>query len=614
MKKITILLALFAIATSSLFAQFQFSKKLLFVAKLEGDQEVPPLLTTAVGEASFSLNASRDTLCINLTVNGLSGPMTGAHIHEGPVGGIGSVVVDLTGFIIGSRVSAVITAPQLTPEFISKMMGNAYYINVHTAAHPNGEIRGQIGLEADIPFTASLDGAQETPAVSTNATGLAVFDLSRNMISMRITGYFQNLSGPITGIHLHSGAPGVAGSVVADLMSGLNQNKLDITVDPSAYGIDLMNGNIYLNVHTSAHPNGEIRGQVNKQLSMSFDAYLDGTQEVPAVSTNAKATGMMTFSPAMDTIWYDFLASGLSGAITSAHFHTGVAGVAGPVAINLGPGINGNRVKGMITGSNIPAGFMDDCLTGKVYVNIHTTAHSGGEIRGQLMRYVREGYTYIIDATQETPPTASSGIGSGIASVDRDIDNLHFRMIVDGLSGPITSAHFHEAQTGVAGPVIFDLTPYFSLSGTSDVAFNYWMSSAGFDQSMAALFFANRVYVNIHTAAFANGEVRGQVTSGGNCSNTSTGIHALTPLLMDINLYPNPLTGDVLTASFDALTSGNGQATIFDISGRKVGQEDIRVSSGRNIYNFKASLQPGLYMLRFELNEQQQFISSFVKN
>src|SRR5205085_1453121 len=121
---------------------------------------------------------------INVTVKGLSSPITGAHIHEAPVGGTGSVVVSLTNNIIGNRISAVITAPTLDDLFIERLLNGSFYINVHTTNFPDGEIRGQIELESDYPFMAKLDGNQETPSVSTTATGLTVLDLSRSMTTL----------------------------------------------------------------------------------------------------------------------------------------------------------------------------------------------------------------------------------------------------------------------------------------------------------------------------------------------------------------------------------------------------------------------------------------------
>jgi hypothetical protein len=609
MKKFTLALLLCTAAFITTYSQPAFTSNLLFVAKLEGDQEVPPLTTTAVGEASFALNATHDTLCINVTVKGLSGPIASVQIYQGPIGGIGTSVVDLTSSIVGTRISTYITAPQLSPQFIAAMMGNQYYLNVHTSANPGGEIRGQIGLEADIPMVATPDSSSFNPPVSSNGTGLATFDLSRNMISMHIKGHFENLSGPVTGINLQNDS----GQVVQNLDSFINGNDIDHVVDPTPYVVQLMNGHVYLYVNTASNPNGEIKGLVQKQLSMSFDATMDGSQETPPVPTSAMSIGMMTFSPAGDSIWYDFIAENLSGPPTQAHFHIGAPGVSGPPAIDLSGGISGNRIKGVIT-SNIPAGFMDECLRGNVYVNIHTAANQLGEIRGQLRRYVREGFTYSMDAAHETPPTSSSAIGSGIASIDRDIDNLHFRMIVDGLTGPITNAHFHSAPPDTAGPIIFSLTPYFTLSGTSDVAFNYWMKNAGFDSSMAALFFTNNVYVNLHTAAFPNGEVRGNIVQGGNCSNLSTDIHSVTPLAVDFNMYPNPISSSDLHLNFEGLVRGQGLIEIDDLNGREVFHENIFVSGGENNFIVPARMLPGVYIIKMSINNSQQLIRRLIKN
>src|SRR5215217_764794 len=98
MKKITqIIICLFTLATS--FAQTGFSTNLLFVAKLSGDQVVPPTTSLALGEASFLLNANRDSLCVNLSAKGLSSAITGVKINEGHIGGTGTMVVDLSTFV-----------------------------------------------------------------------------------------------------------------------------------------------------------------------------------------------------------------------------------------------------------------------------------------------------------------------------------------------------------------------------------------------------------------------------------------------------------------------------------------------------------------------------------
>src|SRR6185295_617648 len=125
--------------------------------------------------------------------------------HEGLPGVSGGVIISLVANISGNDLNATITGSVLTPEVISKMLSGNYYINVHTAANPGGEIRGQILPETDYAYSAMMDGAQEVPQVNTGAYGLGVFDLYQNYKALTIHVVVQGLSGAITGAHFHVG-------------------------------------------------------------------------------------------------------------------------------------------------------------------------------------------------------------------------------------------------------------------------------------------------------------------------------------------------------------------------------------------------------------------------
>lgn len=114
-----------------------------YVATLDGAQETPPVATAATGTATFTLNGN-DTLTYNLTTSGLSG--TGAHIHTGAPGVSGAILIPLAG---GPTTWSGTTAP-LTPVQITLLKRSGLYVNVHTVANPNGEIRGQIGFAAPV--------------------------------------------------------------------------------------------------------------------------------------------------------------------------------------------------------------------------------------------------------------------------------------------------------------------------------------------------------------------------------------------------------------------------------------------------------------------------------
>jgi hypothetical protein len=617
MKKFTlpvVVCLVFISAFLKMNAQPVFTSNILFVAKLTGDQEVPPVTTSAIGEASFAMNSTHDTMCINVTVKGLSGPIMQAHIHEGPIGGSGPPVIDLSNNINGQRITMMLTAIELTPAVVAKFFGGNYYINVHTSANPNGEIRGQILLETDYAFKADMNGANEVPAVSTNATGLATFDLSRNNISLTIHAIFKDLSSPVTGAHLHTGAPGISGPVVQSLDSGISGNTITITVDPTAYLTDFIYGNVYINIHTQNNPNGEIRGQVVKIEGISFDAVLEGANEVPPVATPATGIGYTYFSPAADTLYYDFMADGFTSTFSGAHFHSGATGATGGVLIDLSSNFNNGRLTGMVTGTDLPSTFMNECLTGNVYVNMHTSNNPNGEIRSQMKRFLREGFTYSFDGNQEVPPTPSLATGTGIASIDRDIDNLHFRMVVTGLTGPATSAHFHNAVAGVSGNIIFDLSPYITMAGSDDAAFNYWLSSDGFDVSMANLFFQNAVYANFHTAQFTGGEVRAQVLQGGSCFAMTTEISSVSNFVSDVTIYPNPVYDANVNIEFQSEISGSCIIQLTDISGRIISDTEANILNGENKFSVSVHEIPaGIYFVNLLQKDKKFFSSRIVK-
>jgi CHRD domain len=77
--------------------------------------------------------------------------------------------------------------------------------------------------------TAQLNGAQENPAITTKAKGLMIMTIEDNG-TMVINAIFDSLSGPITGCHFHKAVRGVNGSIVQNLITGVKNNRLYITL------------------------------------------------------------------------------------------------------------------------------------------------------------------------------------------------------------------------------------------------------------------------------------------------------------------------------------------------------------------------------------------------
>ncbi len=111
-----------------------------FSATLSSAAEVPPNTSTATGKLDATFDKGSNTLRWTVTYSGLTGPATMAHFH-GPAmpGANAGVVVPFP-----NAASPASGETTLTPSQINDLMAGTWYANVHTAANPGGEIRGQL--------------------------------------------------------------------------------------------------------------------------------------------------------------------------------------------------------------------------------------------------------------------------------------------------------------------------------------------------------------------------------------------------------------------------------------------------------------------------------------
>lgn len=115
-----------------------------FQADLKGSSEVPPNTTAGTGSATVTLDSASNKITWNVSFSGLTGPATAVHIHgPAPVGKNAGVMIWLSekGKTATSPLSGSAT---FTPDQASDLMNGQCYVNVHTAANPGGEIRGQL--------------------------------------------------------------------------------------------------------------------------------------------------------------------------------------------------------------------------------------------------------------------------------------------------------------------------------------------------------------------------------------------------------------------------------------------------------------------------------------
>jgi hypothetical protein len=112
-------------------------------------------------------------------------------------------------------------------------------------------------------------------------------------------------------------------------------------------------------------------------------ATLDGKSETPANASAGTGTADIDYDPATKKLSWKVTYSGLSGPATAAHFHGPAdAGKNAGVAVAI-PNATSSPVEGSATLTDAQAA---DLMAGKYYVNIHTAANPGGEIRGQVTK------------------------------------------------------------------------------------------------------------------------------------------------------------------------------------------------------------------------------------
>jgi hypothetical protein len=134
------------------------------------------------------------------------------------------------------------------------------------------------GASAQTHWVATLAGTNEVPPVSSTAVGQFDATLDAAQDNMTFTLLYSPLVGTMTMAHIHRGMPGQNGPILYWLANGNLPTPISSCVDPAPLGggcgfsvsdvADLQAGNLYVNLHSSYAPNGEIRGQITSAVSV----------------------------------------------------------------------------------------------------------------------------------------------------------------------------------------------------------------------------------------------------------------------------------------------------------------------------------------------------------
>jgi hypothetical protein len=340
-----------------------------------------------VGITRLTLDSDLNMVRYSVAVTDIQN-IIAAHIHFGPRGVAGPIrhfLYDGSGsFGPGEPVADALHFDAAS--WVDLLTGY-HYVNVHTSAHTAGEIRGQLG--GATLYQAELSGDEEVPPVETPASGHAVLALSADSTQL-VYRVSATKIGTISDAHIHKAPPGVDGGVVFPLYTGgavpPSQPISGTLAISTARIFDLLQGNYYVNVHTSTNPDGEVRGQVKPYTpATTLVANLTPEEEVRASQVDPSGKANFTLEPELGILHYTVIVTDVTG-ITAAHIHKAPKGVNGDIVFHLymppGQFDSDHPIGGLL---ELDGQALVDLLTEFYYVNVHTTDEPDGKIRGQII-------------------------------------------------------------------------------------------------------------------------------------------------------------------------------------------------------------------------------------
>lgn len=347
-------------------------------------------------------------------------------------------------------------------------------------------------LAPAVALNAVLTGREVVPAVyDTSATGAATFSLNGERTLLRYT--LEHTVESPTAAHLHLGLAGDSGEelLTLPLTPGVLTGTVEVT---RAQARALEEGTAYIDVHSEAHPNGEVRAQVVRPGELVYVARLSGDQVNPPTSVTSSGLGQLLVDGTTNRARFNMFTRGMSVSPTAVDIRVAPAGADGPRVVDLtdpktpaAPLLSGVR--------SIES--TQDLDSGRWYIHVGSARFPTGEMRGQILRPGEVLYVGRMSGEAAVPPVNTTGYGSlsVIVGVDRD------RVRYDGL---VTDVR----PTGVVlrdsdGEVLLQLR-------TSDRAFN-GLAMLQPESRLLPRLPENAVYVSAASMGFPGGEVGGLV-------------------------------------------------------------------------------------------------------
>ena len=308
-------------------------------------------------------------------------------------------------------------------------------------------------------FDIPLSPDQEPDGVQSDATGHCLGRLEENSFEVICRHTVQN----VTAAHIHRGPTGENGPIIHPFESATSpfRGVFEFSAEDLA---DLQAGNLYVNVHSTANPGGEIRGQIGPPADSAVVFALEPGQETGGVTSTNTGQCMATLNALGDA--FTIACSHTVADAAAAHIHSAPAGVDGDVVF-------GFDTPTLIFDQATPGDqrftetydfddFLRDLRSEGLYVNVHSPAFPAGEIRGQIplppvVQYFpqfgnggaaaeqEEGLVSSLVLTNASSSTAAEGI---IRFFDGDGQPLTVGLIGPGAGAPASEIDFSIQPLG----------------------------------------------------------------------------------------------------------------------------------------------------------------------
>lgn len=483
------------------------SNTLSFATELSADFTVPQVTASGTGTASFSIDLDTNAITGSVAVSDLTNTATAAHIHNAIAGSTGGIVITLEADTTNTNLFNIPDSTTLSTETLTALQNSELYINVHTAANASGEIRGQIIAANNEVMHIELKSENQVPtAVNSVNSGVAFVTL--NTSTRVIRGNVKNTGlDDATALHIHDAFAGTNGGIVTGLIKDSVDVSLWAIADNTILTADQLTtiqaGGLYFNAHTPANPTGEVRGQIIPDDIALVRSELTGNFQVPTpINSVGSAVGFVTVNKTSGAVTANVIVDNLSD-VTTAHIHSGFAGTNGGTVITLTEDSTISTLLSSTNGDTLDATNLSNFLSGKLYLNVHTSTNAAGDVRGQIVPDNIVVTRDELDGTQVAPSAVTtSATGIGYTTANKSDNSFYANVRNSGLTA--TAAHVHQGAVGATGGIIVGLT----MDATDT---NFWSASSTLSSSELDAFSSDEFYFNVHTAANAAGEIRSQI-------------------------------------------------------------------------------------------------------